>query len=70
MPFHYHDKGSLATIGRGRGIAQLGRFQLWGWIAWLTWLFIHIFFLIGFRNRFVVLFSGPGPTSPTIAAPA
>jgi NADH:ubiquinone reductase (H+-translocating) len=57
LPFHYHDKGSLATIGRGRGIAQLGRFRLWGWIAWLTWLFVHIFFLIGFRNRFAVLFS-------------
>ena len=57
LPFHYHDKGSLATIGRGRGIAQLGRFQLWGWIAWMTWLFVHIFFLIGFRNRFAVLFS-------------
>ncbi len=57
LPFHYHDKGSLATIGRGRGIAQIGRFQLWGWIAWLTWLFVHILFLIGFRNRFAVLFS-------------
>ena len=57
LPFHYHDKGSLATIGRGRGIAQLGRFKLSGWIAWLTWLFIHILFLIGFRNRFAVLFS-------------
>ena len=57
LPFHYHDKGSLATIGRGRGIAQIGRFQLWGWIAWVTWLFVHIFFLIGFRNRFAVLFS-------------
>jgi NADH dehydrogenase len=57
LPFHYHDKGSLATIGRARGIAQLGQFRLWGPIAWMTWLFVHIFFLIGFRNRFAVLFS-------------
>ena len=56
MPFRYRDKGSLATIGRAAGIAQIGRIKLWGWIAWLAWLFIHIFFLIGFRNRFVVLF--------------
>jgi NADH dehydrogenase len=57
LPFHYRDKGSLATIGRAAGIAQIGRIKLWGWLAWVTWLFIHIFFLIGFRNRFLVLFS-------------
>lgn len=56
-PFHYLDKGSLATIGRAAGVAQVGRLKLSGWIAWVAWLFIHIFFLIGFRNRFVVLFS-------------
>lgn len=56
-PFHYCDKGSLATIGRAAGVAQIGRLRLSGWIAWMAWLFIHIFFLIGFRNRFVVLFS-------------
>jgi NADH dehydrogenase len=56
-PFVYLDKGSLATIGRAAGIAQIGRLRLWGWVAWMTWLFVHIFFLIGFRNRFAVLFS-------------
>jgi NADH dehydrogenase len=56
LPFHYVDKGSLATIGRAAAVADLGRIKLSGGIAWLAWLFIHIFFLIGFRNRFVVLF--------------
>jgi NADH dehydrogenase len=56
-PFHYVDKGSLATIGRRKAVAALpGHIRLWGFIAWLAWLFIHIFFLIGFRNRILVLF--------------
>ena len=56
-PFHYVDKGSLATIGRRKAVAALpGRIRLWGFIAWLAWLFIHIFFLIGFRNRILVIF--------------
>jgi NADH dehydrogenase len=54
-PFHYVDKGSLATIGRSAGVAVIGRLRLSGFIAWLAWLFIHVFFLIGFRNRVVVL---------------
>ncbi|HET6897576.1 MAG TPA: NAD(P)/FAD-dependent oxidoreductase [Vicinamibacteria bacterium] len=54
--FHYVDKGSLATIGRRAGVADFGRFQLWGAPAWLAWLAIHIFFLIGFRNRLIVMF--------------
>ena len=54
--FRYHDKGSLATIGRRAGVAQIGRVKLWGGPAWLAWLMIHIFFLIGFRNRLVVMF--------------
>ena len=53
--FRYLDKGSLATIGRSRGVAVFGTFKLWGFAAWMAWLLIHIFFLIGFRNRFVVL---------------
>lgn len=57
QPFRYRDKGSLATIGRAAGVAQIGRVKLSGWIAWVAWLCIHIVFLIGFRNRFVVLFS-------------
>jgi NADH dehydrogenase len=56
-PFRYVDKGSLATIGRAAGVADFGRVKLSGLVAWLAWLFIHIFFLIGFRNRFVVMFS-------------
>jgi NADH:ubiquinone reductase (H+-translocating) len=54
--FHYSDKGSLATIGRAAAIAQFGKVHLSGLIAWLSWLFIHVFFLIGFRNRIVVMF--------------
>ena len=54
-PFHYVDKGSLATIGRSAGIATLGRIRLSGFVAWLAWLFVHVFFLIGFRNRLLVL---------------
>ena len=50
------DKGSLATIGRKAAVADFGRLQLSGFLAWLAWLVIHIFFLIGFRNRLVVLF--------------
>jgi NADH dehydrogenase len=53
-PFQYLDKGSLATIGRGAGVAEFGRLHLSGLIAWIFWLTVHIFFLIGFRNRLVV----------------
>jgi NADH dehydrogenase len=54
--FQYQDKGSLATIGRAAAVADFGKVKLSGFIAWLAWLVIHIFFLIGFRNRFLVLF--------------
>ncbi len=53
--FHYFDKGSLATIGRAAAIAQFGKIHLSGFPAWLTWLFVHIMFLIGFRNRIIVV---------------
>jgi NADH dehydrogenase len=53
--FHYLNKGSLATIGRAAAIAQFGKIHISGFIAWLSWLFVHIFFLIGFRNRLIVL---------------
>ncbi len=53
--FHYHDKGSLATIGRAAAVAQFGKFELSGYFAWLAWLFIHVLFLIGFRNRLLVM---------------
>jgi NADH:ubiquinone reductase (H+-translocating) len=55
--FSYYDKGSMATIGRSAAIAQKGDIHLDGFAAWLAWLLVHIFFLIGFRNRFVVLFN-------------
>jgi NADH dehydrogenase len=54
-PFSYWDKGQLAVIGRGRAVADIGRFHFGGFLAWLTWIFVHIFFLIGFRNRVIVL---------------
>lgn len=53
--FRYHDKGSLATIGRAAAVAQIGKLELSGYFAWLAWLFIHILFLIGFRNRLLVM---------------
>lgn len=55
LPFHYADPGMLATIGRGAAIADFGKMKLSGFVAWLAWLFIHILFLIGFRNRFAVV---------------
>ena len=54
-PFRYVDKGSLATIGRAAAVAQFGKVHISGFFAWLAWLFIHIFFLIGFRNRLIVM---------------
>ena len=53
--FHYVDRGSMATIGRAAGIAQIRWIHLWGLPAWLAWLFVHIFFLIGFESRVLVL---------------
>ncbi|HEX8815523.1 MAG TPA: NAD(P)/FAD-dependent oxidoreductase [Terriglobales bacterium] len=53
--FHYFDKGTLATIGRNSAVAEIGGVHLSGLVAWLAWLFIHIMFLIGFRNRLIVL---------------
>jgi NADH dehydrogenase len=55
-PFRYRDRGTMATIGRAAAVAVVGRLRLSGLPAWLAWLFVHILFLIGFRNRFLVLF--------------
>jgi len=52
--FHYWDKGSLATIGRAAAVAEFGKIHISGFLAWLSWLFVHILFLIGFRNRLLV----------------
>ena len=54
--FHYRDRGTMATIGRASAVAVVGGVQLSGLPAWLAWLLVHIMFLIGFRNRFLVLF--------------
>jgi len=53
--FHYFDKGSLATIGRAAAVAEFGKIHISGFLAWLSWLFVHVFFLIGFRNRVIVM---------------
>jgi NADH dehydrogenase len=53
--FRYRDKGSMATIGRSAAIAQVGGLHFSGFIAWLLWLFVHLIFLIGFRNKIAVL---------------
>jgi NADH:ubiquinone reductase (H+-translocating) len=54
-PFHYKDLGSLATIGRAAAVADIFGLHLAGWLAWVVWLFIHILWLIGFRNRLLVM---------------
>jgi NADH dehydrogenase len=54
-PFRYHDKGNLATIGRAAAVADLRGLKLSGFLAWITWLFVHLFYLVGFQNRVLVL---------------
>ena len=54
--FHYFDKGIMATIGRSRAVAEPFGMKLSGFIAWLAWLLVHIWYLIGFRNRAIVMF--------------
>lgn len=57
-PFHYVDKGTMATIGRNAGVAHLrGGLEFTGFLGWLTWLFVHVYYLIGFRNRIAALYS-------------
>ncbi|MBF5045316.1 NAD(P)/FAD-dependent oxidoreductase [Aggregicoccus sp. 17bor-14] len=53
-PFRYKDKGAMATIGKHRAIAETGKLKLTGYPAWVAWLFVHIFYLIGFKNRATV----------------
>lgn len=52
--FHYKDMGQMATIGRKKALVEFGRLRFYGYFAWLTWLLIHIYYLIGFKNRFFV----------------
>ena len=56
-PFRYADKGMMATIGRSRAVAQSGKLRLSGLLAWLAWIFVHVWYLIGFRNRLLVMFN-------------
>ena len=54
QPFAYKDKGSMATIGRNKAVADLPNIKFQGVFAWFVWMFVHLYFLIGFRNRLVV----------------
>ena len=54
-PFSYSDKGSMATIGRNKAVAEVGKFFFDGILAWLVWMFVHLMALVGFRNRVVAL---------------
>jgi NADH dehydrogenase len=54
-PFKYWDKGTMATIGRTKAVAQVGRLKMSGVMAWLAWLTLHLVFLIGFRNKVAVM---------------
>jgi NADH dehydrogenase len=53
-PFHYFDKGNLATIGRGAAVADLNWLQLSGWPAWIIWVFVHLLYIVQFQNRLLV----------------
>jgi NADH:ubiquinone reductase (H+-translocating) len=55
-PFTYFDKGTLATIGKNKAVVNLGKVHMHGWFAWWVWLFVHIYYLIGFRNKFIAIF--------------
>lgn len=54
--FRYRDKGIMATVGRSRGVVEAGKLKITGFVAWVAWLLVHVMYLIGFRNRMIVLF--------------
>lgn len=56
-PFSYYDKGTMATIGRNKAVVDLGKLKFGGFFAWAIWMFVHLWFLIGFRNRMVTFFN-------------
>ncbi|HKD08477.1 MAG TPA: NAD(P)/FAD-dependent oxidoreductase [Bryobacteraceae bacterium] len=56
QPFHYWDKGSLATIGRARAVADIGGLRFSGYLAWLIWLFVHLLYIIEFESRVLIVF--------------
>ena len=67
-PFHYHDKGNLATIGRGAAVADIKGLQLSGFLAWVTWLVVHLWYLVGFRIGCWSTRNGRSASSPRAAA--
>jgi len=60
VPFKYFDKGSLATIGRNKAVADLGKLKFQGFFAWMIWMFVHLISLLGFRNKIVVFINWVG----------
>lgn len=56
-PFEYNDKGTMATVGRNKAVVDIGKFHFGGAIAWFIWMFVHLWFLVGFRNRVVTFFN-------------
>jgi NADH:ubiquinone reductase (H+-translocating) len=56
-PFRYHDKGSMATVGRNKAVVDMKRFQVGGFLAWFIWMFVHLISIVGFRNKFFVFLS-------------
>ena len=56
-PFEYHDKGSMATVGRNKALVEIGKIHFGGFIGWVTWLLVHLMSIVGFRNRVVTLFN-------------
>lgn len=57
IPFEYHDKGTMATVGRNKAVVDLGKLKFGGFFAWFLWMFIHLYFLVGFRNRIITFFN-------------
>jgi len=53
-PFHYFNKGNLATVGRNKAVAEFGNLHIWGFPAWFTWVFVHLMYLVEFDNRLLV----------------
>jgi NADH dehydrogenase len=67
-PFKYFDKGSLATIGRNKAVADLGKIKFQGFFAWLIWMFVHLISLLGGRNRVIVFINWVSSYKLTMAA--
>lgn len=57
IPFEYFDKGTMATVGRNKAVVDIGKMRFGGFFAWFLWMFIHLYFLVGFRNRLITFFN-------------